>query len=171
MARTKTLAMANGKKVVLEDYIMECIRKAVDEVAADSVSYLAAYIDKNWYSKYNPKRYKRTYDFLNSASKTETTISGREANAVVCMLFFDTEKIIPRYYGPGYLNPHVNMWGASTAEQLPGWIENGGWFYGRGKTDGLHSMEATIKMLEKQFPTKVATKLRKMGLQIKVVGA
>ena len=51
MARTKTLAMANGKKVVLEDYIIECIRKAVDEVAADSVSYLAAYIDKNWYSK------------------------------------------------------------------------------------------------------------------------
>ena len=158
----------------LEVYLKECIRKAVDEAAKDAVLYLVQYIMDHWYAKYSPKVYERTFDFVRSASKTETTWSGRgsskNSGGAVCMIYFDTDKIIPRYYGPEYLNPHASKDGGSTAKMIPGWIENGGWFYGRGKTEPLGSMEATIKMLEKRFPKMVQDNLKKMGLKVKVSG-
>ena len=154
----------------LEDYLVECIQKAVDKVAKDSVLYLTQYIMDHWYAKYSPKVYERTFNFVQSVSKTDTVVSGRNGKSAVCMLFFDTNKIHPVYYGPEYLNPHASRFGASTAEYIPKWIENGGWFYGRGRTGGLGSMEATIKMLEKEFPRRVQKELEKMGLKVKVSG-
>ena len=154
----------------LTKFISSCLQEAVDNASKQAVEYLTNYITDNWYKEYEPRRYQRTFDFLNSASKTETTISGRNGNSVVCMLYFDTKKIIPRYYGPEYLNPHASRDGASVAEYIPKWIEDGGWFHGRGKVEGLGSMEATIKMLEKNFPKMVQNELKKMGLKVKVSG-
>ncbi len=158
----------------LETYLKECIRQAVDNAAKDAVLFLVQYIMDHWYAKYSPKEYERTFDFVRSASKTETTWSGRgnaqNSGGAICMLYFDTNKIIPRYYGPTYLNPHASKDGFSTAPMIPNWIENGGWFYGRGKTDGLGSMEATIKMLERNFPKMVQRELKNMGLKVKVSG-
>ena len=152
----------------IEKYLMECIQKAVDKVAKDSVLYLTQYIMDHWYAKYSPKEYYRTFNFVQSASKTDTTISGRDGKSVVCMLFFDTDKIKPRFYGPEYLNPHANKFGASTAESIPRWIERGAFFYGRGKTEGLGSMQATMKMLEREYPKRVQKELEKMGLKVTI---
>lgn len=163
----KLRARINGKEVDLETFLMKCIQEAVDNAAEEAVDYLAQYIMENWYDKYEPKRYKRTYDFIDSASKTETTVSGRGKNQVICMIHFDTSKIIPRYYGKGRLNAHTDKFGKSIAEDIPKMIENGSWFYGRGKTEGLRSMEATIEMLERDFPKMVEKELKKMGLPIK----
>lgn len=164
----KIRAKIGNREVDLQSYILECVRIAVDNAATQAVEYLANYIEKNWYDKYDPKRYKRTMDFLRSASKTETTVSGRGNNYVVCMIYFDTSKIIPRYYGPGQLNAHTDRYGSSTAEFIPQLIENGAYFYGRGKTEGLGSMEATIAMLERDYPQMVEKELRKMGLPLSV---
>jgi len=152
----------------LEVYLKECIRQAVDNAAKDAVLFLVQYIMDHWYAKYSPREYERTFDFVRSASKTDTTFSGRGGNSVVCMLYFDTSKIIPRYYGPEYLNPHASKLGTSTAPIIPKLIEQGAWFYGRGRTEGLGSMEATIAMLEKDFPKMVQKELKKMGLKVKV---
>lgn len=154
----------------LQDYLVECLQIAVDNAAKDARLYLTQYIMDHWYSKYSPKVYKRTFDFVGSASKTDTTVSGRNGTSVICMLFFDTKKIRSVYYGPEYLNPHASFEGRSTAEYIPTWIENGAWFYGRGKTEGLGSMEATINYLEKNFPNMVKKELQKMGLNVKVSG-
>lgn len=164
----KCRAKIGNREVDLQNYILECIRIAVDKAAEKSVEFLATYIEENWYGKYDPKRYERTMDFLRSASKTETTVSGRGNNYVVCMIYFDTNKIIPRYYGPGRLNAHADKDGNSVAKFLPNLIENGAWFYGRGKTTGLGSMEATIKMLERDYPKMVENELKKMGLPLSV---
>lgn len=164
----KIRAKVNGKEVDLESYLMECIRIAVDIAANKAVDFLAQYIIDNWYDAYTPKKYKRTYDFLNSASKTETTVSGRKGNSVVCMIYFDRDKIIPKYYGPKELNPHAGRDGSSIADSIPRMIEQGFWFYGRGKTEGLGSMEATIDMLERDFHKMVEKELRKMGLPLTV---
>lgn len=163
----KLRARINGKEVDLETFLLGCMQKAVDSAAEKTIDYLTNYIIENWYEEYEPRRYQRTYDFLKSVSKTETTVSGRGNNKVICMIYFDTNKIIPRYYGKGHLNAHTDNFGRSIAEDIPKMIENGSWFYGRGETEGLGSMKATIEMLERDFPKMVEKELKKMGLPIK----
>lgn len=161
-------ATIGNKEVDLEIYLMDCVQKAVDKAAERAVEYLAAYIDENWYDKYKPKKYERTRDFINSATKTETVVAGRGNNSVVCMIYFDTDKIIPRYYGPGRLNAHATTDGVSTAEYIPRMIERGAYFWGRGRTKGLGSIEATIEMLQRDYPKMVEIELFKMGLPLSV---
>lgn len=148
----------------LEQYLQDCLAEAIDKVAEEALNYLTEYILKNWYNSYEPRSYKRTYDFLRSASKTEARLTNK--NTVQCLLFFDTSKINAEIR-PGRLNAHASFDGSSVTEKIPGWIERGHEFLGRGY-ESLGSMESTIKMLERDFPRKVAKELRKMGLQVKV---
>ena len=158
--------MANVYVEDLELYISECLSKAVDEAAGEALDFLKDYIVTNWYNTYDPKAYERTREFLESASKTETTMNNK--NEIVCMLYFDTSKIYPRYFGPWKLNQHASFSGKDVSKSIPAWIERGNPnIIGRnGKP--LGSMEATINMLEKDFHKKVAQKLRAQGLKINI---
>lgn len=162
--------MTNVRVDGLRLYLTECMQDAVDEAAKKALDYLTDYIEKNWYDKYDPIRYQRTRDFLKSASKTETTITRKSGknDEIICMLYFDTSKIYPRYFGEGHLNQHVSFSGESVVEMIPRWIERGN--RGLIGRDGraLGSMEATIKMLEKNFHKMVAKELKNQGLNIKV---
>lgn len=157
--------MTNVRIDGLEFYILQCLHKAVDEAAEDAVSYLTLYIMRHWYHKYDPKIYKRTFDFINSASKTDAHIIG---NNVSCLIYFDTEKIKPRFYGPWKLNPHTSFSGKDVSENIPAWIELGNPNMKGERRKALGSMEATAKMLEREFHNMVAKRLRKQGLKIKV---
>lgn len=157
--------MANVYVEDLKLYIEECVAEAVDEAAKDTVDYLTNYIMKNWYNKYNPKEYQRTYDFLHSVSKTDTKVNG---NRVVCMIYFDVDKIHPNYVGPWHFNQHTSFSGKDVSEKIPTWIELGNpKIYGRSGRP-LGSMDATVRMLEKNFHNIVAKYLRKQGLNIEV---
>ena len=124
-------------------------------------------LQKNWYGRYDPKHYERTYDFLASATKTDTTLTKK--GEAVCLLFFDTNKLIPEYHHGG-LNAHMGFDQKPSSDFLPAMIERGGFFEGRGLEKGLGAMEATICMLEKDFPNMVAKNLRKQGFKIQVTG-
>lgn len=157
--------MANVSPENLEKYLKNCLIRAVDQAAKKTVEYLVEYIQRNWYDKYSPESYKRTFDFIRSASKTDATFTGK--NEVTSMIYFDVSKIKARYYGPGKLNAHAGFDGASTAEMIPAWIERGHDFIGRGY-EKLGSLEATITMLEKNFPRMVQRELKKMGLKVQI---
>ena len=150
----------------LEKYLLNCLTRSVDVVAENSLKILTDYIQKNWYNSYDPKNYERTYDFLRSASKTETTQNGKDS--VKCLIYFDRSKIKARFYGKGQLNPHASFSGADVSESIPAWIESGHNFIGRGY-EQLGSMDAMFDYLEKNFAKMVQKELKKMGLQVKVV--
>lgn len=158
--------MANVRSEDLELYISECLSEAVDEAASEALDYLRNFIMQNWYNTYDPKTYERTRDFLESASKTQTTTNSK--NEVVCMLHFDTSKIYSRYYGPWHLNQHASFYGKDVSESIPRWIERGNPNIISRSGKPLGSMEATIGMLERVFHKMVAKNLRKHGLKIKV---
>jgi len=150
----------------LEKYLKNCLIRAVDLAAEDVINELMMYIQKNWYDAYDPQSYKRTYDFIRSASKTEATITGN--NEVVSMIYFDTSKIKAQIRPGGELNAHASFDGTSTAEMIPAWIERGHNFLGRGY-EKLNSLEETAHKLENKFPRIVQRKLKDMGLTVKVV--
>lgn len=165
MSHSNIKAVVNGKTAVnFEDYVLSCLQEAVDKAAEEAITFLCDYIQKNWYDKYDPKAYKRTYDFLASATKTEASINPN--GEVTALLFFDEEKLLPEPRERG-LNAHMNFKKQPYTGQLIEAIENGGSFYGRGKTQPLGSMQATIGMLRKKFPSMVRKNLVDMGLKVR----
>lgn len=150
----------------LEKYLLNCLTRSVDVVAENSLKILTDYIQKNWYNSYDPKSYKRTYDFLQSASRTETTQDGK--NSVKCLIYFDRSKIKARFYGKSQLNPHASFSGSDVSEMIPAWIERGNNFIGRGY-EQLGSIDNLCNYLEKNFAKMVQKELKKMGLQVKVM--
>lgn len=155
---------STGLTVDFEQYVNQCLKVAVDKAAEEAITFLCDYIQTNWYSKYDPKSYKRTYDFLASATKTEASIN--QNGEVTALLFFDEEKLLPEPRERG-LNAHMNFKKQPFTGELIGLIENGGSFYGRGKTEPLGSMQATIVMLRKKFPSMVRKNLIDMGLKVR----
>lgn len=149
----------------LERYINHCLIIAIDRAAEEAVEFLADYIDKNWYSTYDTKVYVRTQDFLKSASKTDAKI---DSTGVTSTIFFDINKIKPHFSAKGKLNQHTSFSGKDKSDKIPMWIE-----FGNEKMVGrpgkaLGSMEETIKMLQKRFPSMVQKYLRMQGLKITV---
>lgn len=152
----------------LQDVIVQYLEVAVDQAMETALNYLCKYINDNWYENYTPILYKRTYDFLASATKLDAYVT--QQGTVVAGLYFDTNKIIPEKREKG-LNAHMDDGGISTAESIPYLIEYTNDFRGRRTVpkNGLRSMEKTIKMLEKNFPNMVQKELKKLGLDVKVV--
>lgn len=163
MAKSKKKAISPND---LEEVLMEFLAEAVDTATDFALNYLCKYIQKNWYNKYDPTSYKRTYDFLASATKTDVSITPK--NEVVTLIYFDINKIIPELR-KNKLSAHAGFNGQSFAEMLPSVIERGGHFYGRGTAKGLGSIEATISMLEKDFPVRVKKELEKKGLKVNII--
>lgn len=149
----------------LEMYVQECLREAVDKAAEDACDYLTVYIMKHFYNTYSPTMYERTFDFIKSVSKTDARVI---RGTVSCLIYFDTEKIRPKYYGPWLPNPHMSFYGETVSESIPRWIELGNKYIIGRSGRPLGSMEATARMLEKNFHNMVAKYLRKQGLNIEV---
>lgn len=152
----------------LQDVITQYLEVAVDQATEIALNYLCNYINDNWYETYTPRSYERTYDFLASATKLEAYVT--QKGKVVAGLYFDTNKIIPEKREKGF-NAHMSNSGVSTADSIPYFIEYTNDFFGRRKVskNGLRSMEKTIEMLEKNFPSMVQKELKKLGLDVKVV--
>lgn len=79
----------------------------VDELA-ERVYQTLNYFLQEYYNSYDPKSYRRQYDFLRSAVKVEPKVTG---NKVVASVFIDTD----------YMDNYYN----ATGEQVASWANRG----------------------------------------------
>ena len=70
----------------------------VDEMA-ERVYQTLNYFLQEYYNDYNPKYYRRQYDFLRSAVKVEPKVKG---NKVIASVYIDTDSMDSYYNATGY---------------------------------------------------------------------
>lgn len=91
----------------LQAALMPTMTKMV-EAMADRVYETLNYFLQEYYDDYDPKSYRRQYDFLRSAVKVESKIKG---NKVIASVFIDTD----------YMDNYYN----ATGEQVVKWANQG----------------------------------------------
>lgn len=72
----------------------------MEKVLVDRVYQTLNYFLQEYYNSYDPKSYKRQYDFLRSAIKVEPKIIG---NKVVASVYIDTDSMDNYYDATGYM--------------------------------------------------------------------
>lgn len=82
----------------LQAALMPTMVKMVDELAEKVFEVLNYFLQK-YYNSYDPKSYRRQYDFLRSAVKVEPKIKGSKVTASV---YIDTESMDNYYNATGY---------------------------------------------------------------------
>lgn len=82
----------------LQAALMPTMVKMVDELA-ERVYETLNYFLQEYYNSYDPKSYRRQYDFLRSAVKVEPKIKGSKVTASV---YIDTESMDSYYNATGY---------------------------------------------------------------------
>lgn len=91
----------------LEKALMPTMAKMVDTLA-ERVYETLNYFLQEYYDSYDPKSYRRQYDFLRSAVKVEPKIKG---NKVIASVYIDTDS----------MNNYYN----ATGEQVARWANQG----------------------------------------------
>lgn len=91
----------------LQVAIMPTMVKMVDELA-ERVNETLNYFLQEYYNSYDPKSYRRQYDFLRSAVKVEPKIQGSK---VIASVYIDTDSM-DSYYN-------------ATGEQVASWANQG----------------------------------------------
>lgn len=81
----------------LEKALMPTMSKMVDTLA-ERVYETLNYFLQEYYDSYDPKSYRRQYDFLRSAVKVESKIKG---NKVVASVYIDTDSMDDYYNATG----------------------------------------------------------------------
>jgi len=81
----------------LQKALMPAMAKMVDTLA-ERVYETLNYFLKEYYDDYDPKSYRRQYDFLRSAMKVESKIKG---NKVVASVYIDTDSMDNYYDATG----------------------------------------------------------------------
>lgn len=81
----------------LQAALMPTMAKMVDELA-ERVYETLNYFLQEYYNSYDPKSYRRQYDFLRSAVKVEPKIKG---NKVTASVYIDTESMDNYYNATG----------------------------------------------------------------------
>ena len=82
----------------LQAALMPTMVKMVDELA-ERVYEMLNFFLQEYYNSYDPKSYRRQYDFLRSAVKVEPKIKGSKVTASV---YIDTESIDNYYNATGF---------------------------------------------------------------------
>ena len=98
------------------------LKKTLNEVADQCLSELRDNVKENIYS-WTPSKYKRTYDVLNSITRTNV-----ESNSglMTVRIYFDTNKIEPHIYSGSAWNAHADFWGNTVdGYDILNWLENG----------------------------------------------
>ena len=115
----------------LEKALMPTMAKMVDKLA-ERVYETLNYFLQEYYDDYDPKSYKRQYDFLRSAIKVESKVKG---NKVIASVYIDTDSM-DNYYN-------------ATGEQVAKWANEGthGGMVTSSKTPRVwdDTMDATVR--------------------------
>lgn len=100
----------------LQAALMPTMVKMVDELA-ERVYQTLNYFLQEYYNSYDPKSYRRQYDFLRSAVKVEPKIKG---NNVTALVYIDVDYMDNYYNATGY---QVANW---ANQGLHGGLDTGG---------------------------------------------
>ena len=149
----------------LKAHINAIIQTCLQEIAKETEEYLKIYVETLWYGDHFPDRYQRTFQFLNSITKSEIEMKGNKMNVAI---YFDTSKITPNFLGNGEWNQHMGFNGQPFVDGLIETIENGNPSpyspsYARG---GIGMLKETSKWLEKELPRIAKRVFEKYGLHI-----
>ena len=87
----------------LQAALMPAMTRMVDELA-ERVYETLNYFLQEYYNSYDPKSYRRQYDFLRSAVKVEPKITG---SRVIASVYTDTDYMDNYYNASGY---QVALW-------------------------------------------------------------
>lgn len=106
----------------LKNTVNKYIGESLNEVADICLLELRNNVKENIYS-WTPSKYKRTYEVLNSISRTKVeSVSGM----MTVKIYFDTQKIKPHVYGGNTWNAHADFWGNTVdGNDILNWLENG----------------------------------------------
>lgn len=107
----------------LNKYITKCLKKCMSELGQKYKDVLVDYIDEKWYSDHtpNPASYKRTKDFINSAT---FKLTGNQNDGYDVEIYFDTSKIHPEIRKKGF-NAHASIRGKDVSSLIPIFIDKG----------------------------------------------
>lgn len=82
----------------LAKVLLPTMQNMVDEMA-ERVYETLNYFLKEYYNSYDPRSYRRQYDFLRSAVKVDAKVKG---NKVVASVYIDTDSMDDYYNATGY---------------------------------------------------------------------
>lgn len=149
----------------IEKQLNKQLMQAMDRVGHKVMLELADYVWENWYMKNNPTEYNRTFEFLESITKTKA----RFINGVCeVQVYFDNNKIKPYYDEDSMWNQHMSLSHKDVSNAIVGWIEWGNNPSGSTKIpyeyEGIHMIENMVKWLKTEY-----IKLLKEELKIKTM--
>ena len=145
-------------------YIKKISKNILDEIAEETRQELYNTVNKKLYDSYTPMLYARTYELLNSISKTEVKESSNGEYYVV--IFYDTDKIFPQIRSPkeGF-NAHATSEGIDISDQIPQMVEYN-YPYGIYKNDkGINAMDDVKEWIEIEFNKIFKRKLKQRGIK------
>ena len=159
--------MANRKFKSIEDYfdyINKILEECVKEIGVQMKTELQDYLFENWYKKYTPSEYIRSFNLLDSVKYSLIKQNGK----IIVKVYYDENSIIPEYMEDSYWNRHMSLSGEDVSNDVPYYIE-----YGNGdnklfKYNGIHAMKSLLRYAEQTATIKLAILLNtKYGISIK----
>lgn len=145
-------------------YVKKAQGKILEEIAEETRQELHDTVWKKLYEAYTPKVYQRTYELLDSISKTEVKENSNGEYYVI--IYYDTDKIFPHVYD-GFPNAHATSKGVDISNEIPHMVEYD-YSYGKYKdNNGIHAMDDVKKWIEIEFNKLFKQKLLQRGIKTK----
>lgn len=143
--------MSSLKKQI-ERQLNKQLKDAMDRVGKTVMLELADYVWDNWYKANNPIEYNRTFEFIESITKTSAKFVNGGFQVKV---YFDSNKIKAKYDEYSGWNQHMSLSQEDVSNAVVGWIEYGNNPSGSSKIpyeyEGIHMIENMVKWLEKEY--------------------
>ena len=141
------------------------IKPILSEIADKTLIELKNTVQEKLYDSYTPKLYERTYELLDSISKTKVY---QEDGFYKVKIFYDTDKIFPhiRSAKEGY-NAHALWDGTDISDSIPFMVEYE-YPYGEYKTEnGIHAIDDVKDWINREFNKLFIKKLKEKGIKCK----
>ena len=138
------------------------IKNILNNLTNDVYNELYNNVKENIY-EWQPSKYSRTMQVLESISKTKILHTG---SGYKVYIYFDVDKIVPEYRMPNEWNAHASFDNSEVdGNDLLGWLEYGtdSMFYSHSESKFYRD---TLEWLYYEFNTMVKTKLIKCGFKI-----
>lgn len=157
-------------------YVKKQIKSVLEQIAEEVRKELYDTVNDNLYKTYNPKQYQRTYELLNSISKTE--IKENSDGEYYVVIYYDTDKILAypslsnltgdkNEYGSLW-GQHADFYGNDVSEYIPLWIEHGtSGVNNPYHRKGIYAIDEVKEWIEKEFNNRFKKKLLARGIKVK----
>ena len=146
------------------DYVDKQLKFCMNEIFIQLKNEMKDYLFQNWYKKYTPTQYNRTFNLLDSITfKLE-----KQGNAsYVVKVGYDTDLIHAEYDEYSFFNQHMSMGGEDVSDIVPYYIEKGNGKNPYFMYKGIGVLEYMREYMEERATAKLAFLLHQKGITIK----